>query len=201
MITNLRSEILKELVAEYKAESDRDRKRTVFERILARVDKLLIKRVTELKRYRGQLSRIDLQDLYHTSISGLYRAIDSAKDYDSGDTIQARILSYVNEEIRKTYLGKKREMNTVDPSIITNCMLSYEHQHAVETTEILEKLWEMVDSNVVNRDDVNMLIDNAVNGKSFSEIGREKGIHYTTVSNRIKKLRKFILERLGLDQY
>ncbi len=201
MNANLRSEILRELVTEYKTELDDHVKNIIFEKILARVDKLLIKRVTELKRYRRQLSRIDMQDLYHTSIIGLHRAILSAKDHDSGDTVQARILSYVNEEVRKTYLGRKREMHTVDPSIITNCMLSYEHQHAVETTEIIEKLWKMVDDKIVDRNDVNMMIDNAVNGKSFSEIGRERGIHYTTVSNRIRKLRKFVLEKLGLDQY
>ncbi len=199
MSTNLRSEILRDLVTEYRSESDRDKKRIVLEKILLRLDRLLIKRVTELKRRKKQLALIDMQDLYHTSIVGLHRAILSAKEYDSGDTIQARILSYVNEEVRKTFLGKKREMNTVDPSVITNYMVSYKHKNNIETTEIINKLWEMVDNGLVNRDDVNMLIDNSINGKSFSKISRERKIHYTTVSNRIKKLRKFILEKLKLN--
>jgi len=197
---NTRSNILRELVTEYKSyeESEQSKRNVVFSRILCRLDKLLISRVLKLKRIRRGLWHVDAQDLYQTAIVGLYRGINSAKDCDNGNRIQARILSYVNEEVRKTYLGRKRIMVTIDPQVISSMELCECVEFQIEGSEIIAKVLEMVEKQEVSRADFNMLIENSVNGKSYSEIGRKLGLHYTTVSKRIKKLREIILEKLKL---
>jgi len=197
---SVRSNVLRELVTEYKSceESEQDKKGAIFSKILYRVDKLLISRVIKLKRIKKGLWNVDAQDLYQTSIVGLYRGINSAKDCDTGDRIQARILSYVNEEVRKTYLGRKRIMVTMDPQVISSMESCECVEFQIEGSEIITKVLEMVEKQEISRADFNMLIENSVNGKSYSEIGRKLGLHYTTVSKRVKKLRATILEKLKL---
>lgn len=216
---SIQSKVLKELVTEYKLANEEDRK-SVFCVILARIDKLIIGRVHKLKRIKRELRNVESQDLYHSAIIGLYRGINSAKDQDSGDRIQARILSYVNEQIRVTYLGKKRRLKTIDPQFISHMEdLNTESMDikypktmgsgsnlymrifecGIESNELIDKTMELVESGEVSRDDFNLLIEHAIHGKSYSEIGRNRGIRYQTVSKRINRLRSSILEKLKLD--
>jgi len=194
-------EVLRDLVTKYQnaAETgDVATKAKAFERILARVDRLLIKKALQMKAQRKQLEGIDAQDLYQCAVVGLYRALEGVKDHNTGDNIQARIISYAKEEIRRTYLGKKRQMFTVDPDTITDAYDDNVPEFTrVEVNELIAGIKHMLDSGEVDRSDFDMLVDNSVNGLSFSEIGRRRHLHYTTVSGRIKRVKQAIANRLG----
>lgn len=201
---SIKSEVLRDLVTQYQTAEDPVTKSNVFKRILMRVDRLLISKATQMQSMRMQLRNIDPQDLYQCAIVGLYRALEGVKNSYTGDNIQARILSYVKEEIRKTYLGKKRRMFTIDPSIIVDADIHGEYGGVeipeftrMEIDELIAGIKRMVENKEIARDDFEMLVDSAVNGLSFSEIGRRRHLHYTTVSGKVKRVKEAIADRLG----
>lgn len=192
------SEVLKDMVTKYLEATDGVVKSRAFERILARVDRLLIEKALQMQNRYSQLDSIDAQDLYHCAVVGLYRALDGVKPHNSGDNIQARIISYAKEEIRRTYLGKKRRMFTIDPDTIVDIHSDEPPEFTrIEINELIAGIKSMLDDGDIDQSDFNMLVDNSVNGLSFSEIGRRRHLHYTTVSNRVKRVRLTIAERLG----
>jgi len=195
------SEVLRDLVTRYQQATDKDTKARAFERILARVDRLLIAKAMQMQNQRRQLDLIDTQDLYQCAVVGLYRALDGVKPHNTGDNIQARIISYAKEEIRRTYLGKKRQMFTVDPETMVDVHDEDDEDvpefTRVEVNELIAGIKQMLEAGEIERIDFDMLVDNSVNGISFSEIGRRRHLHYTTVSGRVKRVKQVIAERLG----
>jgi DNA-directed RNA polymerase specialized sigma24 family protein len=192
------SEVLRDLVTRYQQAVDTDTKKRSFERILARVDRLLIAKAMQMHSQRRQLENIDAQDLYQCAVVGLYRALEGVKDHNTGDNIQARIISYAKEEIRRTYLGKKRQMYTVDPSTMVDVYDENVPEFTrVEVNEVIAGIMHMLELNEISRDSFEMLVDNSVNGLSFAEISKRRHLHWTTVSSRVKKVKQAIVERLG----
>jgi RNA polymerase sigma factor (sigma-70 family) len=150
-----------------------------------------------MKSWYQQLDEIELQDLYQASVVSLYRAIDSVKDGDPGERIQARIQSYAKEEIRRTYLGKKRQINPMDMDLIKELVLTTKPEFdQVDINDLYENIWALIDLGDVSRDDFNLLIEHEINGQTYTEIAKKHGIHYTTVSNRIKKLKDILRQKL-----
>lgn len=199
-MNSIRSQVLKELVTEWKLSDDGSKKKSVaFKKILSRVDRLLIDRVMKLKRTRRGLERVENQDLYQSAIIGLYRGINSAKDKDSGDTIQARILSYINEEIKKHWLGKRHRMPLVDPQEVSRLGYCEDPDPQIESDEILNKVFEMVSNGELPKDDFEMLIEWAIHKRTYSDIGKSRGIRYGVVSKKIKALKREIVKRLNLQ--
>lgn len=195
---SIATEVLRDLVTGYQHADNETSKSRAFERILARVDRLLIAKAVQMQRQRRQLDGIDTQDLYQCAVVGLYRALSGVKDQHSGDNIQARIIAYAKEEIRKTYLGKKRQMFTVDPDTMVDIHDENVPEFTrVEVNELISGINQMLDEKDINRGDFDMLVDNSVNGLSFSEIGRRRHLHYTTVSGRVKRVKEAIADRLG----
>lgn len=195
---DIRCDVVRRLVTEHRYTNDGAKRKILFGQILERVDKLLISKVIECSKRHRQLDGIDRQELYNTAVVGLHRAITTARDTDSGSNIQARIINYVREEIRKTYLGRKRRILTIDPASIRDLIQTETNEFdEIECKEIVSRIIKMVENGEISREDFNMLLDNAVNGNSYTEIGRKKGMQYTTVSNRIKKIKKILVEKFG----
>ena len=196
MSNDVRAEVIRDLVTQYKT-STPEQQKILFTSILARVDRLLMSVCIKVKHIYHQLDDTDYQDLYQTAVVSLYRAIDSVKDTDSGERIQARIQSYVKEEIRKGYLSKKRQINPMDLDLIKELVLANEPEFdQVEMADLYENIWALVDLGDVSRNDLNLLIEHTINGLTYTDIAKRHGVHYTTVSNRIKKLKEILRQRL-----
>jgi RNA polymerase sigma factor (sigma-70 family) len=192
----VRHNTLRDLVSKYNNEIDANIKKEIFQKILFKVDRLLIYTIIK---YKGQkeFELVDDQDLYNTSIIGLYKAIDGVKDDYPGTKLVVRIMSYVKEGIRLTYLGRRIDMKRVDFQTIERNLISPNNGIAdAENKEIIEKVYKIFDSGIICRHDLNMLINHIINGLSYSEIARRLGLHYTTVSKRIKNVLRILRENI-----
>ena len=97
MKDSLSHKILKQLTFEFKETGDNK----VFLKIMARIDNLIVYTVNNYIRRRPQFHNKNIaQDFYHSAIIGVYRAIGTAKESESGRKLQARYIAYMKAQIR-----------------------------------------------------------------------------------------------------
>lgn len=196
MSNDVRAGVIRDLVTQYK-NGDQEQRRVAFTLILARVDRLLMSVCLKMKSWHHQLKEIETQDLYQTAIISLYRAIDSVKETDTGEKIQARIQSYVKEEIRKAHIGRKHQINPVDMNLIKELVLADRPEFdPTDIRDLYENIWALIDLGDVPRDDFNLLIEHEINGLTYMEMAKIHGVHYTTISNRIRRLKNTLRQKL-----
>jgi hypothetical protein len=196
-MNTIRHEVLKEMVTEWKNATSVETRKKLFHKILAKIDKLLIYTVSVCVRNNKRLIDENRQELYHTAIIGLHRAIETAKDGDDGARIQARIMSYVKEEIRKTFLKHKNVVSTVSIETVEEDLTSKQPEFTdIEVSEVCGKIDDLISCGDISWDDYNMMIDNIIKGIPYSKIARERHLHYTTVSRRIRKIKDLIKTRI-----
>jgi len=194
MSNEFKQGIIKDLVVLWKSNSN---KNFYFEKILKRIDKLIIYKIGKLKRQYKQLSAVPNQDLYNTAILGIYRALDSVKDKDSGATIQARILSYIKEEIRKIYMPHKKEIITENIEKWENKIESKEPEFTtIEYEELREIVNKLIDNFQLPKEDFDIFIDHYLNRKTYKKIAEELKVHHTTIANRIKNVKNLLRKSL-----
>jgi len=190
MGNEFKQKIIKDLVTLWKSAEN---KKFYFEKILKRIDKLIIYKIGILKQQFKQLSNVPNQDLYNTAIFGVYRALDSVKDKDSGATIQARILSYIKEEIRKTFMPHKKEIVTENIEKWENEIESKEPEFTnIEYEELQEIVNKLIKNFQLPKEDFDILLDHVLNNTPYKKIAKDLGVHYTTVANRIKNAKKLL---------
>ncbi len=189
-------EKIRELVSKWKEAKDQWYTRDwIFKKILISVDKLLIYEVMQCIRRNKRLREINPQELYNTAIVGLCLAIKGVKDQDPGGRILTRIITYVKKEIDKTFLRKSNKILTSNLDSIKDGLSVQSPEFTnIEFEEMANLVNELIKRGEITKEDYEMVVDHAVNGLSYTEIGKRKNLHYITVSKRIKtvlaKLRK-----------
>jgi len=103
---NTSCEILKDLVLIYQETKEP----LIFDKILRRIDKLVIFILYKCKQKYYQLHKVEFSDLYQSAIVGVYRGIQTAKETESGGEIQARIISYMILEMKSGYVTKAKKL-------------------------------------------------------------------------------------------
>lgn len=186
--------ILKDFVTLWKSGENKE---FYFKKILERIDKLIVYKVGKLTLQYAVLLNVESQDLYNTAILGVYRALDSVKDTDDGARIQARILSYIKEEIRKTYMQHRKEIVTNSLTGKEDNMASKEPEFtSLECDELKDTVNELIANFKMPKEDFEIFVEHTINNVSYKEIAKKLRIHYTTVANRIKKVKKLLKETI-----
>lgn len=91
--------ILKGLILEYQEQPEI----SLFERILSRVDYLVLK-VVNVERYRRpHLLNEDPQDLYSCAITGLYEGMNTVKETEEPGKVFARLIAYMKCAINRDF--------------------------------------------------------------------------------------------------
>ena len=196
---SLQEDVLRELVTEYQQNKDP----IVFERILKRVDHLLLNTIhvwVEMKPYLGS---IDLRDLYHTAIVGLGKALSTARPQEDGGHIVARVIAYVRNEINADYpLRRRKRRCLVFPIISTQSIHRIkvlgtnfslvELENKLELEEITSKCCDFLPEDVIE-----LFVEKFVKGKNSYQIAREKGCSPQNIDQKIKYWLRRIQKEVG----
>jgi RNA polymerase sigma factor (sigma-70 family) len=164
-----------------------------FRQILIRIDKLIIYKIGKIKRQYQRLEKEENDEIYNTAILGVYRALNSVKDTDSGATIQARILSYIKEEIRKTYIQHKTEIinGTISGDEVGLVYNNPEFSN-IDYEDLKAVINKLIVNFIIPQEDFDIFVEHYVNGKSYQEISKTLGVHHATIANRIKNVGKLL---------
>lgn len=190
----LREDILKELVLEYQQTQNP----VLFERILKRVDKLLLRTIHSVVRNKPYLAKIELRDLYHTSIIGLSRAIKTTKLDEESKKVVARVVAYVKATIYVEFpLNSFNQFfNFVElPEDGASYGIGVKEKKAEEDVYLGAELGllrsvykDMVMEGLLSDKDLLLLYKRFVEGKFYEDIGKEVGCSFEKVRMDIKKI-------------
>lgn len=199
MVEELRYARLRELASEYK----KTRNPAIFSIILKRVDKLLAKTIWDIRRQYEVAKEVPQQDMYHTAILGVYAAILSVKNNDTGLTVYARIVNYVKREIDKTYIRRMITENNafgvIDHSKLINDKIILENIPAEDITEqrmLLQDMRNLCLGGKISLDDIRFIDYIYTHGLKMSAIARKYKTTLYLVNLRhqkiLKTLRKYL---------
>ena len=191
--------ILRELVTQWQqATTDKPK---IFEKILKRIDTLIIHRIKRLKRNK-RFARLNDQDIendeiYNTAIVGVYRGLESVAPTDPGRRAQARILSYITEEIRKTFIPHKTEIITSTIDKNDDCLMTKEPEFlGIEFEELKDIVNKLINNFTLPNEDWKIFVKHHVDGKTYGQISSDLGVHKSTVANRIRNVKKILKEAM-----
>ncbi len=190
----LRGEILRQLVTEYQEHHDS----IVFEKILRRVDSLLLSTVHHHIQTRPHLQKIDMRDLYHTAIVSLGRVIVVVKPKATPERIVQLIISYVKNELNVTY-----PLNTIHRfcTFVSLDAVDYhkpstqqiQEQDLVERKIELEHIRELyakaIKEDIITQADFDLMILRFVDEEKYAVIAKQLNCAIATVQERCETLR------------
>jgi RNA polymerase sigma factor (sigma-70 family) len=200
----IREEMLSQLVTEYQP----TRSPIVFEKILIRVDKLLLKTLHMMIKSRPYLTTVGVEDLYQTEILGLYKALDTALPTEDGGHIVARIIAYARAEVSKAYPYRKygkiklfSEIEDEERQIYCTGQIFNSKQkkwfdgvpddrieNNAEFSFLLDRLSELVQNGKLTYKNLNLLKKHYFDGMTTKEIAKEKGCSRQNIEKQLNKL-------------
>jgi RNA polymerase sigma factor (sigma-70 family) len=133
---NTSCEILKSLVLIYQETKEP----LIFAKILRRIDRLVISVVYKCKLKYYQLHKVQFSDLYQAAIIGIYRGIETAKEKESCDIIQARLISYMILEIKSEYVTKTKKLSSLEKNKFIPGESVYNHLQIQNSLDFINKL-------------------------------------------------------------
>ncbi len=204
----LRGEILRGLVTEYQEHRDS----IVFEKILRRVDSLLLSTVHRHMQTRPHLQKIDMRDLYHTAIVSLDRAIVTVKPEMTPERIVQRIISYVKNELNVTYpLNTIHRFCTFVPLDTTAeyykpCSEQIQEQNIaernVELVDIRKLYAAAIEKDIITQADFDLMVLRFIDQEKYIVIAKKLNCAIASVQERCETLRSRMrswLENHGVE--
>ena len=190
MKSELSHQILKKLVFEYKETKDK----TIFLKILKRIDNLIVHTVNKYITRRPQFQSMDYyQDFYHSAIVGVYKGIDSAKESESGSKLQARLIAYMKAEIRnfcenpeekKIILSVYRDKDKVVPEETV--------YQSLEQEFLRERYQKLISDNVITLEEIQLLCMKFVDNYKMKALMVKTGHSDNWIRKKIKSIFKRI---------
>jgi RNA polymerase sigma factor (sigma-70 family) len=200
----VREEVLRDLVTEYQP----TRSPIVFEKILMRVDKLLLKTLHMMIKSRPYLATVGAEDIYQTEIVGLYRALDTVLPTEDGGHIVARIIAYIRAEVKKDYpyrhYGKVKLFSEIEDEegqicctgqILTSKQKEWFEgvpddrvENNAEFSLLFERISELVNSGKLTYEHLGLLKKHFFDGKTTKEIAQEKGCSRQNIEKQLNKV-------------
>lgn len=174
------NQYIKKLVIAYQESgSDED-----FERILYHTDYLLLKIIHKIRRSVDFTRSVDIHDLYHTAIIGLYQAVKKIPKHEDPNKIPAWISSYITLNINKAYGYLKRETmaEDIDLNYMNNLHVIYEMNPF-----IMFDLKDFLDRKIITKLEYDTIISHIMKEIRTCDIAREEGTEWCCIANRIKR--------------
>lgn len=192
--------VLKELSDEYR----KTRNNATFEQIIVRVDRLLIRTINRMCAYNKTVKNADRQELYHTAILGLYRALMATPINYNGERLCQQIVSYVMAEIRKEYIvpAKQRardiplDTENLPEEIVTSGDDTFTN---VEVSLLKDELDGLVERGLLRRQDVDLIYDYYGNGLTYSQLSDKYHSNKSNMARRVKSIVLIVRQSYGLN--
>jgi len=157
---------------------------SIFTEIVKKVDRLLLYTIYKERKRRYHLRNAALQDLYHSTIVGLYQALFKVKEDEPGSKIITKIIRYATNEMLKDNKGSKEKSFTpFDEDRLVDNTLVYKD---LEMEFIRQRFWKLIDEGVISFEEFEMITMRFTNDMSYKSIASQFGISKDTVSKRIK---------------
>jgi len=194
-------QILKDLVFKYKETKDPK----VFIVLLEKIDDLIVHTVKRFSNRHPQYQNVELQDLYHSAIVGLYKGIDSALERERGAVLQARLIAYMKAEMmsfcRKLY-EKSRFIEFYKTKDVT--VPGDEVYRNLEVKFLRERFQKLIDDEVISPEEYKILVMRFSEKRKVKEIADEMKHSQTWVYQKIKNALiriRYELGRQGLEEF
>lgn len=172
---SLRESILRELITEYQKEKNP----LLFEKILRRTDSLLLYIIYSYTKRRSFIACIDLCDLYHTAIIGLYKACITMKE-EKDYKIIARIEAYVKCELKATFATQdaqffsKHESLDSEEAVYTLSTKRFDSADKnANTLDLISVIKRMLIDNSISQSDLDLIKEKFLNGKTYKVLSEQ----------------------------
>ena len=150
-----RSRVLKELSLEYQKKMSTN----IAEKILRRVDLLVIRTIKKQLNQHPELMIVDAEELYQTAVAGALRGASTVKTKDQPVSIPARFISYIKLEIYNHHLK-------LIPPVPIESYSSVEDARWNQRKQLPAHLWLMIE---VDTDMVRKKLRAAIKNKKITE--------------------------------
>lgn len=190
---SLSHKMLKKLTFEFRETGDNK----IFLKILSRIDNLIVFTVNNYIRRRPQYHNKDIgQDFYHSAIIGVYRAIGTAKESESGRKLQARYIAYMKAQIRN-FCDNPQEWKIINSVYGSKDLVVPEETvyRDLETTFLQERFVKLVTDEIITPSELNLIYLKFVEDvkiKTLAEI-------YGQSAHLIRKQIKSIVKRIRIN--
>ena len=183
------------------------RDQETFQRIIERIDNLIIYAILPFYYRYNFIGRPDLQDLYQTGLVGVYKMVEKVREEDEVAFIPLKVITYVRNEIAQSYTLKEKERDAVKKSFCVkeNYVSNEDVFKKMESEDIQKVFGNLISNGVISQEDFDLLVDRFVEEMSINEIVRTRkyGKHWSTINKRIQKvlgkIRNVISEDLKED--
>ena len=190
---NFTLEKWRSLIREYQETTDTH----IFDLLLAKFDKYLAYLIYDLRRKFLYLEGETLQDLYHTSILGFYKAMNSFDCDLNPKMIFLVIKAYVRNELDIFYAHKKKEQ------VCSDVTLQLHSLNSENSTSEMEQFYERFSAHLLITDDSltsmekNFLEEIYEKGTSRKDLGRKYDVSERKVkhilSGALMKIRSIVM--------
>lgn len=182
---NVLKGVIKELVLEYRENPDP----ALFEKILYKVDNLVLKVVNVSRTVCPHLLNEDIDDIYEAAIIGLYNALRTVKKEESSGITYARLIAYMRCSIKKEFPQKSLPDLYLSSQIKSQMGRPVEHLE-LEFEFISEILQDLVAKEVIAQQDLDLVLDRYLQGADCKDLA----IKYQCSVSKIRKQLKDILQ-------
>ena len=169
----LQQTILKDLVLKHQQTHDP----IVFEKILKRVDPLIIRTVNILSKRETYLERIELQELYQIGIIGVYDAVRTSPLKEDPEKFPARVVAYIKSNIRKEFNYRNKEKLWCDSDVSDDVGAEDQEMHThIEFLDLLDIITHRYIKGLLSKKDIELLKDRFFKQQSLQVLGQARGI-------------------------
>ena len=167
----------------------------VFGKILKRVDALIIRVISSLKKRTLYIKDVELEELYQIGILGVYAATKTSPTSEKAEKFPLRIASYIESNIRLVfeYRSKKEVINQEKFNDKDFC---FEKDNlSIEFFDLLDIMTQMYIRKQLSYDEVKLLYDRFFKQQSFASLEHSYGISHEWIRLKIikilRRIRKF----------
>ncbi len=180
-MNSVTNEVLRDLISEYQKTVDPE----MFARILQRIDRLVYRVIHQLRSMYRYLRNEDINDLYQTGITGVYKSLLRIPVDENPEKIPAWLVSYIKSEILSSF----PKPHSVSASQLEEVWAPTEEDPVRDNADVcLEGLFKrMLEEGVVTQEEIELLRLNKIRGLSMDVIGVMKDVCRDTIKSRIHR--------------
>jgi hypothetical protein len=188
---SVRASVIKKLALEYQ----QTKNPRLIERIILRIDDLLLRQIIILNKSYARLKIVPLQDLYQTAIVGVCKGITHVKASESDIRTRTRLMHYAKHEILKTY-KRRRDDDAIRFSTLPDKFvdeMKYYTNNGVETNMLVDDIkMQLEKSGVVTKEDIAFIESKINNDLTYPEMAVLHGISRGWACGKVNRILRSI---------